>query len=252
MSAFKNAIVGGVVFAIVATPLTVQHWCQVQWRKGSERSRRQAERLADLSAESQRLSNLVAQLQKSSVADDQIRELLRLRGEIGLLRQTLSEIATLRGKNQQLLAARNRPESQPATSPPPDPRTVLAYWPKTQLAPAGYGDPASALQTVLWAMSHGDSDALAASVTPQAKSALTRENWFEHRPPAEEMAAATRQIADSLSPSSGFYIVGQNVRSQEEAILNVYFEGEGKARDFAMKKIGGEWRFDNLGNGAWP
>jgi hypothetical protein len=252
MSAFKTAIIGGVVIASVAAPLTVQHWCQVQWRKGNEQSRRQAERLADLSGESQRLSNLVAESERSSVANDQSRELLRLRGEIGRLRQTASEIATLRAKNQQLLAARNRPESQPVTSPPPDPRTVLAYWPKTQLAPAGYGDPASALQTVLWAMSHGDSDALAASVTPQARSALTRENWFDHGPPAEEMAAATRKIADSLNPSSGFYVVGQTVRSQDEAILNVYFEGEGRARNFAMKKIGDDWRFDNLGNGAWP
>src|ERR1035437_9321473 len=104
--------------------------------------------------------------------------------------------------------------AEPSLAPtPPDPQTVQAYWPKAQLASAGYADPAAALQTALWAMSRGDPDALAASVTPEARSKLTREQWLKHGPPEEELAAATRNIADSLSPSSGFYLVGQNLVS---------------------------------------
>ena len=61
-----------------------------------------------------------------------------------------------------------------------------------------------------------------------------------------------QKIADSLSPSSGFYLVGQDLGSQDQAILDVYFEGEGKTRKFALKKIGADWKFDNLGNGLWP
>jgi hypothetical protein len=59
-------------------------------------------------------------------------------------------------------------------------------------------------------------------------------------------------MADSLNPSSGFYLVGQNLTSQDQATLDVYFEGEGKTRKFALKKIGGQWKFDNLGEGVWP
>ena len=40
--------------------------------------------------------------------------------------------------------------------------------------------------------------------------------------------------------------------SQDQAILDVYFEGEGKTRKFALKKIGADWKFDNLGHGLWP
>ena len=252
ITAFKAAIVGAVVIASVAAPLTVQHSEQVKWRERNELLRQQTERWAELSAENQRLSNLVAQAESSALSSEQFRELLRLRGELGQLRQTVSEIAKLRVTNQQLLAGRATP-AEPSRAPaPPDPQTVRAYWPKAQLALAGYADPAAALETALWAMSRGDADALAASVTPEARSKLTREQWLKHGPPEEELAAATRNIADSLSPSSGFYLVGQNLVSQDQATLDVYFEGEGKTRKAALKRIGDEWKFDNLGNGAWP
>jgi hypothetical protein len=89
-------------------------------------------------------------------------------------------------------------------------------------------------------------------VTPQAKTNLTREDWSNHGPPAEELAASTKLIADSLSPATGFYLVGQKLLSQDQAVLDVYFEGEGKTRTVALKRIGEEWKFDNLGNGTWP
>ena len=252
VTAFRAAIVGAVVIASVAAPLAVQHSAQVKCRERDELLRQQTERLAELSAENHRLSNLVAQAESSALSTDQFRELLRLRGELGQLRQTVSEIAKLRVTNQQLLAGRTNPE-QPSRAPtPPDPQTVRAYWPKAQLALAGYADPASALQTTLWAMSRNDADALAASVTPEARSKLNREEWLKHGLAEEELAAATRNMADSFSPSSGFYVVGQNLVSQDQATLDVYFEGEGKTRKFALKKIGEQWKFDNLGEGVWP
>jgi hypothetical protein len=252
ITAFKAAIVGGVVIASVAAPWAVQHSAQVKWRERNELLRQQTGRWTELSAENQRLSNLVAQAESSALSSEQFRELLRLRGELGPLRQTVSEIAKLQVANQQLLAGRTTP-AEPSRAPaPPDPQTVRAYWPKTQLALAGYADPAAALETALWAMGRGDATALAASVTPEARSKLTREKWFQHGPPEEELAAASRNIADSLSPSSGFYVVGQDLLSQDQATLDIYFEGEGKTRKAALKKIGDEWKFDNLGNGAWP
>jgi hypothetical protein len=183
ITAFKAAIVGAVVIASVAAPLAVQHSEQVKWRERNELLRQQTGRWAELSAESERLSNLVAQAESASLWKGQLLELLRLRGELGQLRQTVSEIAKLRVANQQLLAARTN-SAEPSRAPaPPDPQTVQAYWPKAQLALAGYADPASALQTALWAMSRGDADALAASVTPEARSKLNREEWLKHGPP---------------------------------------------------------------------
>jgi hypothetical protein len=60
-------------------------------------------------------------------------------------------------------------------------------------------------------------------------------------------AASARSIADSLAAASGFYINGQKLASPDRTIFDVYFEGEGKTRKVALKKIGNEWKFDALG-----
>ena len=75
----------------------------------------------------------------------------------------------LRAANQQLLAS--PAASREPSSSPPDPSRVLAYWPKDQLAYAGYADPQSALKTFLWAATRGDVDPLLASMSlpPDAK-----------------------------------------------------------------------------------
>jgi hypothetical protein len=34
--------------------------------------------------------------------------------------------------------------------------------------------------------------------------------------------------------------------------LTSSFAGEGKIRKFELKKIGADWKFENMGNRAWP
>ena len=60
------------------------------------------------------------------------------------------------------------------------------------------------------------------------------------------MAFQAKAAADSLGPSSGFYVVGQKLASQDEAVLDVYFAGEAKTRAFALSKIGDEWKVDGI------
>lgn len=232
-------------------PWAIHHRYQNTLREQKESSKHRAERLAELSSENERLAELVARIGNASRSNEEVRELLRLRGEIGQLRQAVEETDRLR-LYCQLAAARATTAEQSRTSSAPDPQTVLAYWPKNQLSAPGYADPSSALETTLLAVIRGDSAALVASVTPEAKAKLTRENWFNHKAPADEVATSTKQMAESLNPSTGFYVVGQNFLSQDRAILDVYFDGEGRTRRVALQKIGDAWKFDNLGNGAWP
>lgn len=148
------------------------------------------------------------------------------------------------------LSTNQKPLAPPANSqaplrPPSAPEHFLAYWPKNRLAFAGYADPVSALQTALWAGSRGDPDAVVASVTPEVKSELTKENWNDHGPPADELAASAKQIAVSLSPATGFYVVRQKLTSEYEAVLEVYMDGRGETRKFTLKKINGEWKLQS-------
>jgi len=235
--------------------------------------RQQAGQIAEFSAENKRLTKLVAQMRSPALSSHQFSELMKLRGEIGQIRQDASEVARLQAAHQQLLAASRN--SEPQASPAlPDPQTVMAYWPKTQLSSAGYADPTSGLHTTLWAMSRNDPNALAASVTPEARSelldgALITALWvlsrndpdalagrvapetkyralIDHLSPAERMAFQAKAAADSLGPSRGFYVVGQNLISQDLAMLDVYFEGEAATRRFALSKIGNEWKVGGI------
>ena len=179
-------------------------------------------------------------------------------------------MARLRAAHPQLLAPsiNTEPRSEPSR---PDPQTFVAYWPKAQLTFAGYADPTSGLRTALWAMSRNDPNALEASVTPETRAelierALTTALWvlsrndpdalagrvapeikyrelIDHLSPAERMAFQAKGAADSLGLSSGFYVVGQKLISQDQAMLDVYFEGEAATRRFALSKIGEEWKW---------
>ena len=50
-----------------------------------------------------------------------------------------------------------------------------------------------------------------------------------------------------MAPASGFDVVAQKQPAPGHAIVEVYFEGEGKTRKFEMRQVGGEWRFNAMG-----
>ena len=220
--------------------------------------RLRARQIASWTEESQRLSTLLAQ-GRADGSEADLREVLRLRGEIGRLRPNVARLDWLRADNERL---RKQAREAANTAAGPDPQKVQAYWPKSQLENAGLADPRSALQSVLTAMSQGDTNALAASVTPKAWSRMAKDGWYEHLSPTEEISASAKSIAYSLALSSGFFLVGQQSPADDQTILDVFFEGEGQSRMFLLKKAGDQWQFetmgragagyDDLGAPAWP
>jgi len=92
------------VVASVATSLVIQQQTQAKLHAKDKELRQQNDQVAQLTSETQRLSDLLAQ-SRSSLPDDRLRELLRLRGQVGLLRQQTNELGTLRDENRRLRAA---------------------------------------------------------------------------------------------------------------------------------------------------
>ena len=89
MTKIKAGIVGAMVVAGVAAPLAVHYQAQAKLRDRDALLQQQTDQLAQLLEENARLSNLVSQA--TGTADqDQSRELLKLRGEVGLLNQKLA------------------------------------------------------------------------------------------------------------------------------------------------------------------
>jgi len=119
MTKLKVGLITAVVAAGVATPLVIQRQTQIKLREENLALRQQAEQLA---AENERLTNVGGQAESSQgFAKDQFSELLKLRGEVGLLRKRTNELEKLRAENRRLQAAladsgRNapQPENDPA------------------------------------------------------------------------------------------------------------------------------------------
>jgi hypothetical protein len=115
-----NSVVLGIlgvgVVAGVAICLAVERQARLRLGEENKALRQQVDPMAGLVAENERLSNLVAQASRSqslpdeqlgaqSLSDEQSLELLRLRGEVGALREQSKELETLREENRQVRAA---------------------------------------------------------------------------------------------------------------------------------------------------
>lgn len=98
----KLGLVSAVAVA-VAAPLVIQHQAVSRLREQNQSLQLQQRQLTQLAAENERLSNLLAQATTAqALPAEQNLELLRLRGEVGLLRRQSNELARLQQENRQL------------------------------------------------------------------------------------------------------------------------------------------------------
>jgi hypothetical protein len=117
-----------IVIGAAAAALVKQNQAQVKLIQENADLRQQVDQLAALQADNERLSNQLAQAQSGGgggqrLAPDQLRELVKLRGEVSLLRSQKnqlqsqsSELENLREENRQL---RDRPSAQAAAPAAP-------------------------------------------------------------------------------------------------------------------------------------
>ncbi len=164
MTKLKAGIISAIVVAGVATPLVVQHLAEVKLRTRDQALQEREEQLAQLATENQRLSNLAAQARKApALTGEPFSELLRLRSEVGLLREKNQELARLISQQQQgnsLAQALSDSNvvfvpSRVVTSMNP-PRPIKRTFEAGQLQDVGNESIESAAQTALWAVLNRD------------------------------------------------------------------------------------------------
>lgn len=123
---------------------SLQHLAAENSRATNQTFQRQAAELAQLQEQNAHTANLISLASNSSsLPEDQLRELLRARNEVGQLRSKSRQINQLRATNQALLATLPNPENT-ATTP--------ARWSRNELADIGYADPESAIISTLWTL----------------------------------------------------------------------------------------------------
>jgi hypothetical protein len=105
----NRIITSGVCVAAViglAIWLAVEHQARLKLGEEHKALEQQLKQMAGIIAENVQLSNLVARANGAqSLSDDESRELLRLRGEVGVLRQQSQELETVRKENRQARGA---------------------------------------------------------------------------------------------------------------------------------------------------
>lgn len=108
---------GALVAAGMATALVAQHQAQQQLRLENGSLRQQ---VAQLQADSVVVSNKLAEAGRpDKLAGDQLNELLKLRGEVGALRNQAAQLGKINQENQRL-RARNFQPTQPVQVSPED------------------------------------------------------------------------------------------------------------------------------------
>jgi hypothetical protein len=105
MTKLKLGVLSAVALAGTAVFLMMQQQSMTRLREENQALQRQQDQMAQLTAENERLSNSVSQASSSgSLSQDQVHELLRLRGEVGTLRQKAKELVRVQEENRELRA----------------------------------------------------------------------------------------------------------------------------------------------------
>ncbi len=93
MTKVKAGVAGALVIGILVAPRVVQREAQVRLRDKDEALRQRTDQLVKLQADNERLSKLLATATNPrSPSNDQLSELMRLRGEIGRLQTAVREL----------------------------------------------------------------------------------------------------------------------------------------------------------------
>src|SRR5882672_2811938 len=172
-----------VLVAIVVTIFLLQHQAQMKLREENASLREQLGRFDATDSQNQPVSNSVKEAAAiAPLSKEQLQELLRLRGEVGILRSQQKELQTMQAENRQLLLARNQGQ----------PPAIQDSFPKETWAFAGYADPESAFKTLIWAMSKGDLRTILAGVSPEEAAKIAKD--FEGKSESEIAATTMGEI----------------------------------------------------------
>jgi hypothetical protein len=234
---FLTPLLGAAIIGL-GVWLAVEHQKRLSLTEEHRALEQQRDQMAALIANNERMSNLLAQANvPQPLTDDQSRELLRLRGQIGVLRRQSAELAAVREENQQAHATLEAARKDPASAAPKSAATA-DYWPQDSWAFKGYGSPDATLQSSLWAANHGDVKALLASVTGEMQKQIAGDLGGK-----SETEASIRAMDEVMSMKS-VRVVNREMQTDDTAVVT--FEIESRTgtdtQKLVLKKIENEWK----------
>jgi hypothetical protein len=234
----RTALIAALFCLGAGTALLIQHRSRVELDRQNQALQRQIEELARLAAENERLSTLVAQATSAqTLPNGQLRELLKLRGEVGRLRQQSQEAERLRSENQRLrieAGGWNRPAGN--ASPGAASQNNV---PKESWNFAGYATPEDAFQSAVWAISRGDVKTLYASLTEEGRQKIEGE---EKGQPESDLAAKGVEV---MGKFKAYRAEGREDQPDGSIVLTVSMirpDDTPETERMTVKRVGAEWK----------
>lgn len=232
------SLAGAAALLGLATGLALEHQTRVELFE-EQQALQQLDRVTDLLAENERQASLlVTGSPVQSLASDPSTELLRLRAELGVLRQLTNEWERARNENALAHAALDRYLASEAAAK----IATADFWPRDSWNFAGFGSPDDALRSSLWASNNGNLKALFDSMTGKSRQMMEKE--FEGKS-ADEAAI---QAMDEVSNLKSVQVLNRDFQSDDTAVLTAVFEDgdQTNTTKLLLKKIGNEWKLAGL------
>jgi len=243
MTTLQKTLIGATLAAAVGAGVYEAH--QASTLRGQVQTLRQqqaplADQIQQLQQEREEATRRLASLREDiERLNRNAAELLRLRGEAGVLRNMNHEL-------EKLLAS--LPTNSQTSTATQDSATN-DYFPRASWKFTGYATPEASFRSSVFAISKGDIQAVLGSYVPEVR-AMQEKEW-EKTPEAK----LKDQLVNGTLDIIGFRIVRKDTISGDEVFLTVSTatEGKGERKErIRLKKVSDEWkidprRFDPLG-----
>jgi hypothetical protein len=237
-------MIGAMVVAGGAALFVRQRHMEGELRAQNQALREQLEQSAQLATENGRLSNLVAQAAAAQrLPDSQLSELLKLRGEVGRLRQQAKEVEALREANRQATAAVAASQKASGTNTASEPASA-DFWPRDSWQFLGYATPDAALQSQFYAARQGDLKTFMSYTTGEILEAMQKD--MEGKSEAEMLDKMNREMKNLKSVR----ILKRQTLPDGTVALTAFFEDGDHTHESSLilKKVGNEWKIAGKGS----
>lgn len=226
-----TGLFGAAVVAALALWLAIEHKGQMRLVKEHGELQQQMSQLLALSARNQELSNFLAQpVPTRSLSENETRELLRLRGQIGVLRRQAGELESVRSENRQAHASLQTGRSRG--------NATADFWPRDSWGFAGYASPDASLQTSIWAADNGDLKVLLAGTTGEMRKMMEKDLAGKSEDEASVFAM------DQVINLNSVRVLSREVQADDTIVLTAAFEERAgtNTSKLLLKKIGDDWK----------
>jgi len=172
-------------------------------------------------------------------------DLLKLRGEVGMLRRQTNELGTL----VQTLQSTGRQGSSAANTPQGSAEPT--HFPREAWTFAGFATPEAAIQSCLWAKTSGDRKTSEEAVTPEFRQKI--QEYLKNKSPEERTAILENMLSKDIN-ATGVQIQRKMVLADDQVVLQLHNDGmpEKVYSIVTMKQINGEWKISGVDRRTAP